>query len=202
MHTSRENSPFRAINVNPKQKEKNTRNNFSFHFSFPNLFLSCYASKVPSLKTPIPFDISTISARRAIKSRESREIYRRNEKRCYTASIVHSRNLVKIWRSIDQRRRRRRGERGYAREHFCRDGNLFIWSATAERDTNPGGAGSRDLSRFASSFRFCETVDGLLPPSPPPPPPWSVTRENVFSRALARFLDYRYLKRHIAWPPL
>lgn len=169
MHTSRENSPFRAINVNPKQKEKNTRNNFSFHFSFPNLFLSCYASKVPSLKTPIPFDISTISARRAIKSRESREIYRRNEKRCYTASIVHSRNLVKIWRSIDQRRRRRRGERGYAREHFCRDGNLFIWSATAERDTNPGGAGSRDLSRFASSFRFCETVDGLLLPLDPSP---------------------------------
>lgn len=58
VHTSRENSPFRAINVNPKQKEKNTRNNFSFHFSFPNLFLSCYASKKiesPIVKNTDPF---------------------------------------------------------------------------------------------------------------------------------------------------
>lgn len=145
------------------------RNNFLLlffpYFPLTYFFLVKEKLKVPSLKASIPFDISTISARRAVKSRESREIYRRNEKRCYAASIVHSRNLVKIWRSGEEEGRKRVRERALLPRwkfiHLERD-----------RGTRYAESGRGRIARFIAfcfEFPFLQNR-GRSPPSLDPSP--------------------------------
>lgn len=103
---------------------------------------------------------------------------------------------LKIWRSID-RGRSRGGERVRERALLPRWKFIHLERDRGTRYGSERGADRADLSRSASSFRFYGTVDGLLLP----PPPWSVTRENAFTRALARssIID---TSSDIAWPPV